>query len=160
VRQLHTYRKRAAKKAVKKAVKRAVRKSVVKKAMRRVLAKKKPVVKKAVKGKVIAKKAIIMRAKPGKFVIRYKENDMTKDLTVNDAEYLRDYTLLVTFSDGKKVEVDFAEFINDNKIAYLSKYKSLNNFMKFKVDGGNVVWGRNWDLIFPVDQLYSGRVSV
>jgi hypothetical protein len=26
------------------------------------------------------------------------------------------------------------------------------------IDGGNIVWGRNWDLIFPIEQLHEGVI--
>jgi hypothetical protein len=27
---------------------------------------------------------------------------------------------------------------------------------KFRIDGGNIVWGKNWDLIFNPRNLYEG----
>ena len=27
------------------------------------------------------------------------------------------------------------------------------------IDNGNVVWGKNWDLIFPIEQLHSGVIA-
>ncbi len=29
----------------------------------------------------------------------------------------------------------------------------------FTLDGGNIVWGRNWDLIFPIEQLHEGVIK-
>jgi len=29
---------------------------------------------------------------------------------------------------------------------------------RFTIDNGNIVWGKNWDLIFPVEPLYAGRI--
>ena len=31
-------------------------------------------------------------------------------------------------------------------------------FRTFTLDGGNIVWGRNWDLIFPIEQLHEGVI--
>lgn len=36
--------------------------------------------------------------------------------------------------------------------------KQLSNFKKFKIEKGNIVWGEDWDLIFPIEQLYNGKV--
>ena len=32
----------------------------------------------------------------------------------------------------------------------------INLIMQF--ENGNIVWGKNWDLIFPVEQLHSGKL--
>ena len=37
-----------------------------------------------------------------------------------------------------------------------NKYLDLKNFKKFKIDGGNIIWGKNWDLIFNPRKLYEG----
>ena len=29
---------------------------------------------------------------------------------------------------------------------------------RFTIDNGNIVWGKNRDLIFPVEPLYAGRI--
>jgi hypothetical protein len=36
---------------------------------------------------------------------------------------------------------------------------NIRSFQKFKIESGNVVWGEKWDLIFPVSQLYKGKIS-
>ena len=38
-----------------------------------------------------------------------------------------------------------------------SAYLDEKKFKRFKLEMGNVVWGRNWDLIFPISALYEGR---
>ena len=30
---------------------------------------------------------------------------------------------------------------------------------KFTIDDGNIVWGKDWDLIFPIEQLFSGVIA-
>ena len=55
--------------------------------------------------------------------------------------------------------VDFTEFINSNNKEVLSKYKISAHFKNFKIEQGNIVWGKNWDLIFPVLDLYKGRIG-
>ena len=29
----------------------------------------------------------------------------------------------------------------------------------FKIENGNIVWGEDWDLIFPIEQLHQGRIE-
>lgn len=31
-----------------------------------------------------------------------------------------------------------------------SKYHRLANVKRFRIEGGDVIWGRDWDLTFPV----------
>ena len=73
------------------------------------------------------------------------------DLHVTEAKYKCEYSLDVTFSDGVTKTVDFSGYINNHTKGYYAKYKKLPNFKKFKIDQGNVVWGKDWDLIFPVE---------
>lgn len=82
------------------------------------------------------------------------------DLLVNKAEHVEGYILLITFSNGVARKVDFSPFLNNTKARYLSKYKKIDNFKSFKIEEGNVVWGKNWDLIFPIKQLFRNSISV
>jgi len=82
-----------------------------------------------------------------------------KNIEVKDATYLDGFRLRVAFTDGKNKIIDFSKFITTNNKEALSKYKNSSRFKRFKIEDGNIVWGKNWDLIFPVDQLYSGRIS-
>ena len=83
----------------------------------------------------------------------------TINIEVKNATYLDGYRLSIAFTNGKNKVVDFTQFIiNTNKQA-LTKYKDVSNFKKFKIEHGNVVWGRNWDLIFPIHQLYQGKLQ-
>jgi hypothetical protein len=31
--------------------------------------------------------------------------------------------------------------------------------MRFKIEDGNIVWGKNWDLIFPAHELHAGKIK-
>ena len=73
------------------------------------------------------------------------------------ADYLDGYRLRITFNDGKTNDIDFAEIVQNLK-GYYSKYQKPSHFKKFKIDDGNVVWGNDWDLIFPVHELYKNRL--
>ena len=37
-------------------------------------------------------------------------------------------------------------------------YIEPKNFKKFTIEQGNVVWGKNWDMIFPIEDLYSPAI--
>jgi len=35
---------------------------------------------------------------------------------------------------------------------------SLPIYLIMQFENGNIVWDKNWDLIFPVEQLHSGKL--
>ena len=76
------------------------------------------------------------------------------------AEYAGDYKVKLFFSDKKQRTVDFGEFILSNSdYPVFYQYKDLKKFKKFKIDRGNIIWGRDWDLIFPLEELYQGTIK-
>lgn len=80
-------------------------------------------------------------------------------IMVNQAKYISNYSMEIFFSDGHTSIVDFSDFIITLK-GYYAKYKNISNFKRFKIERGNVIWGKHADLIFPIDQLYNGRIAV
>lgn len=75
------------------------------------------------------------------------------------AKYLTEYKILISFSDLTQQIVDFGPFLTANPHPQYDKYKIPSHFKKFKIERGNIVWGKDWDLIFPIDQLHSGKID-
>ena len=75
---------------------------------------------------------------------------------VTSAEYVGNNTLRILFNDGFEREVDFGEFIRKHPHPQYDKYLIEENFRQFSIEMGNIVWGSDWDLIFPIECLYSG----
>lgn len=84
---------------------------------------------------------------------------MTLAIKVTAADYLSDYKILVTFNDGTEQVVDFEGFFMANPHPQHDIYRSEEQFKAFKIEKGTIVWGEDWDLIFPVEQLHSGRIE-
>ena len=63
---------------------------------------------------------------------------------VTSAEDAGNLCVRLTFNDGHQSVVDIGDFIRKHP---------------HPIDDGNVVWGDDWDLIFPVENLYSGSVA-
>ena len=80
-------------------------------------------------------------------------------LSIIKAVWVSGFKLLLTFNDGKEQLVEFAGFIENNQKEALAKYKKLTLFKKFHFGDGNVVWGKDWDLIFPISQLHQDKIS-
>ena len=82
-----------------------------------------------------------------------------RTLAVTGAEHLGEYRLRVSFSDGTMQVVDFGPFLLNHSHPQHDKYRKLTNFKRFRVERGNLVWGRDWDMIFPIAQLHQGYVA-
>ena len=84
---------------------------------------------------------------------------MENQLAVVEARYLGDLSLELFFSDGAQRQLDFAPFLKSHPHPQYSRYLHPRYFKHFSIENGNVVWGKNWDLVFPVEQLYSGQLD-
>ena len=80
-------------------------------------------------------------------------------LAITDAQYIDHNQLNLSFSDGTSQVVDFGPFLANHPHPQHDEYKKLANFKQFHLERGNVVWGNDWDLIFPVSQLHQGYLS-
>ncbi|MCH5238256.1 MAG: DUF2442 domain-containing protein [Muribaculaceae bacterium] len=78
-----------------------------------------------------------------------------KIIKVEDIGYLK---VEITFNDQKLSRVDIGSFIRRHPHPQYNKYLDPKKFKRFSIENGNVVWGKNWDLIFPIEQLYAGEL--
>lgn len=89
--------------------------------------------------------------------VNYKKDKEIKYLSVENAVYLSDYAMRLTFNDGNEKLVDFKPFLTQSKHPSIKKYLIENNFRQYKIVDGNLMWN-DYDLIFPVSDLYSGKI--
>ena len=82
-----------------------------------------------------------------------------KAISIIEAKYTAAFKLEIVFNDNKKKVVDFSSFLQAHNHPQFNKYKKEENFKRFKIENGNVVWGKDWDMIFPVYDLYKGKVN-
>lgn len=68
-------------------------------------------------------------------------------------------SLHIFFSDGASRTVDFRPFILAHPHPQYNRYIDPRHFKKFSIESGTVVWGKNWDMMFPVECLYSGNLA-
>ena len=80
-------------------------------------------------------------------------------MNIVDAVYSGGLSLTLTFSDGTVRVVDFGSFIRNHPHPQYDKYLDPDVFRTFAIENGNVVWGDDWDMVFPVEILYSGRIQ-
>lgn len=81
------------------------------------------------------------------------------NLTITSAQYVRPLRVVVSFSDGTNRTIDVGDFIKKHPHPQYNRYLDEKRFKTFKIEMGNIVWGKNWDLIFPVEDLYKGVLS-
>ena len=79
-------------------------------------------------------------------------------LFITKAENKGDLTVSLTFSDNTVRTVDIGDYIRRHPHPQYNKYLDPRKFSRFTIENGNIVWGKNWDLIFPVEHLYAGRL--
>ncbi len=71
---------------------------------------------------------------------------------VKQAEYLEEYTILLTFEDEKRKAVDFQQALDNFEGKIFEPLKDIDYFKKFKVSINTVVWPNDADV--SPDYLY------
>jgi len=97
-------------------------------------------------------------ASKGKLHQNTSKNKTQQSVEIIGADHLQGLEVLIYFSNGEQRIVNFVKHFADLKGAY-AKYAQIDQFKKFIVKNGNIYWGKNEDVIFPVDMLYNSRIS-
>lgn len=79
-------------------------------------------------------------------------------IEVLSAEYLRDLMLKIRFDNGVEKVVDFRPFLEHSGHPSIRKYLNVELFKAFEIIDGNLNW-YDFDLIFPVEDLFKGRIE-
>jgi hypothetical protein len=64
----------------------------------------------------------------------------------------------ILFADGERRVVDFGPFLRRASHPAIQAYLDEERFRQFVISNGNVNWN-DYDLIFPVADLYAGSIS-
>lgn len=80
-------------------------------------------------------------------------------LYIINAVAVDNLSVLLFFSDNTQQTVNIGDYIIKQPHPQYNKYLNPKQFAKFKIENGHIVWGRDWDLIFPVEQLHSGKIE-
>ena len=81
-----------------------------------------------------------------------------KIVSITKAEYVDGLKLKLVFNDHTSRVVDFETFFERHPHPQYDKYRNAALFRRFKIVMGNVIWGKDWDLVFPVYDLYKGKI--
>ncbi|MBQ9522278.1 MAG: DUF2442 domain-containing protein [Paludibacteraceae bacterium] len=80
-------------------------------------------------------------------------------LYIKEAKDVGNLSVDLLFSDQTIRRVDIGDFIRRHPHPQYNKYLDPQKFRQFELEDGNVVWGKNWDLIFPIEQLHAGSIA-
>lgn len=94
----------------------------------------------------------------GKLRKNSNKNKADKKIVIIAASYLKDFEILLYLNNGEQIITNFLTLFSKLSGAY-AKYNQLNNFKKFIVKNGNIFWGENEDVIFPVSDLHRAKFS-
>ena len=76
---------------------------------------------------------------------------------IEKAKHLGDHKLKLSFNDGTEQTIDFGHFLSNSLNPLIRKYLNRNEFMKYKIDEGDLEWN-DYDLCFPVADLYENNI--
>lgn len=81
------------------------------------------------------------------------------NIRVVQAEFVSGYTLRIHFDDGTVRDVDFTAPFSRLR-GYYAQYREPEKFQDFRIENDTVAWGENWDVIYPVWNLYTNSFPV
>ena len=85
-------------------------------------------------------------------------NDFQVDLLeIKSAKYIGDYAIRLIFNDGSNRLIDFKPFLESSMHPSIRKYLDEIKFKQFDIVDGNLNWN-DYDLIFPINELYEGKI--
>ena len=79
-------------------------------------------------------------------------------LYITQAKDAGNLSVDLLFSDNTSRRVNVGDFIRRHPHPQYNKYLNPQKFSRFTIENGTIVWGKNWGLIFPVEQLHAGAV--
>lgn len=76
-------------------------------------------------------------------------------ISILSAKYIAPLSIEIYFSNNTIRLVNIGEYIKKHPHIQYNTYLNENKFKEFKIEMGNIVWGKNCDIIFPVKDLYN-----
>ena len=89
-----------------------------------------------------------MKKKKPKFIVE-----------VVEAKYIEKHKIEVVFNDNTRQTIDFGKWLKTHPHPQHNKYRSIELFKQFYIEGGNLLWGKNWDLVFHILSLYNNDLT-
>jgi hypothetical protein len=87
-----------------------------------------------------------------------KKSRMPKVVRIEAVRHLSGCKLGLRFSDGHLSTVDFGPFLKASPHPSIRAYLDLKRFKGFTLEDGVLHW-HDFDLVFPMAELYEGKIS-
>jgi DUF971 family protein len=78
-------------------------------------------------------------------------------ISIIHAEYIGEYSIQFSFSDGVEKTIDFSGFLKNAKNSMTRKYLDKQLFKKYSIEYGDVVWN-DYEMCFPIWDLHEGSI--
>jgi hypothetical protein len=79
-------------------------------------------------------------------------------ISINRADYIEDYKIKFSFSDGLEKLVDFSGFLSRAKNPMTKKYLDKQLFKGFTISYGDIIWN-DYEMCFPIWDLHEGKIQ-
>jgi Protein of unknown function (DUF2442) len=90
--------------------------------------------------------------------VEKKKTRTPKVVQIESARFVAPCKLHLQFDDGHENTVDFGPFLKNSEHPSLRAYLDLKRFKNFAVEDGVLHWN-DFDLVFPMADLYEGKIS-
>lgn len=77
--------------------------------------------------------------------------------SINKAEYVGEYKIRLSFSDGIERLIDFSDFLNNSKNPMTRKYLDKRLFKNYTINYGDLIWN-DYEMCFPIWDLHEGNI--
>ena len=86
---------------------------------------------------------------------RKSRSNKKENIKISDAVLIEPFVLKVFFTNSEHRTIDFQPFFDTLK-GYYKKWNKPSEFKKFKIEDGELRWGKNADVqLHPIDIYYN-----
>jgi len=78
-------------------------------------------------------------------------------ISIDKAEYIGDYKIRFSFSDGTERVIDFDSFLKNAKNSMTKRYLDTQLFEKYTIEYGDIIWN-DYEMCFPIWDLHEGKI--
>jgi len=90
--------------------------------------------------------------------VEEKKTRMPRVVQIRTVAYVAPYKLRLAFTDGHTSTVDFGPFLKHSEHPAIRAYLDVQQFKSFALEDGVLHWN-DFDLVFPMADLYEGEIS-
>ena len=78
-------------------------------------------------------------------------------ISIIKADYLGEYKIHLSFSDGVVKAIDFSNFLTNARNPMSKKYLDEQEFKNYSIVYGDIIWN-DYEMCFPIWDLHEGTI--